>query len=125
MLEAFDFARREVQRLYDSENRLLTEHAMLDDNGDGEGSAEPALDNADGSLARTTFLAGGSATPTVVDDPELAALLEAKREIETSIEALRRRKDGMTTAEYERQLEALLVDLALKNREIREKGGTQ
>ena len=37
MLEAFVFARRETQREYDKEKQLSTEHALLDDNGDGEG----------------------------------------------------------------------------------------
>ena len=36
MLEAFTFARAEVGRVYERDNRLLTEHAMLDDDGDGD-----------------------------------------------------------------------------------------
>lgn len=125
MLEAFDFARREVERLYDAENRLLTEHALLDDNGDGEGSPEPDPQRTDGALARTTFLTGAPVTAVDTDDPALAGLLETKRRLETRIEELRGRKDAMSTEAYERQLEELLVDLALTNREIREKGGTR
>ena len=41
LLEAFNFARQEVARLYERDGLLLTEHAMLDDNGDGQGSDEP------------------------------------------------------------------------------------
>src|SRR5690606_22674944 len=59
MLEAFDFARREVEREYREAGNLLTEHALLDDDGDGKGSREPAARSGDGSLARTLFLAGG------------------------------------------------------------------
>ena len=40
LLEAFEFTRQEVERHYQDENLLLTEHAILDDDGDGRGSAE-------------------------------------------------------------------------------------
>ena len=36
MLEAFTYAREEVARWYREENLLLTEHALLEDSGDGE-----------------------------------------------------------------------------------------
>ena len=48
VLEAFDYARREVARAYDSEHHLLTEHAQLDDNGDKKGTAAPDAKSADG-----------------------------------------------------------------------------
>src|SRR4029450_11370062 len=51
VLEAFDYARREVARAYESENHLLTEHAQLDDNGDHKGTAAPDAKSADGALA--------------------------------------------------------------------------
>ena len=38
MLEAFQFAKAAVQRAYDKEGLLSTEHAVLDDNGDKVGS---------------------------------------------------------------------------------------
>ncbi len=120
ILEAFEFARREVARVYDAEQRLLTEHALLDDNGDGEGSTEPDAREADGAIARTIFLAGGGAAVAAAagDDPVLAALLEEKRQIEQRIAELRNRKDQMDPQEYENSLEDLIVELALKNREI-------
>ena len=122
VLEAFNFARREVARVYESDGLLLTEHALLDDDADGEGSAEPdPQGGGEGRLARTLFLTGGAAvgaqTPS---DPRLAALYEEKRALEEEIAALRQRKDELDTATYERELERLLVDLALKTREIRE-----
>ena len=52
MLEAFSYALREVQRQYESANLLMTEHAVLDDNGDGEGSRELDEPEGDGALAR-------------------------------------------------------------------------
>jgi hypothetical protein len=110
--------------VYEADNRLLTEHAILDDNADGEGSTEPTIDGPDGSLAATSFL--GVPRPTLVAgtaDSVLTALYEEKRVLEERIAALRTRSDQLEQAEYERRLEDLLVDLALKNREIREREG--
>lgn len=124
LLEAYSYARREVARVYEQDGRLLTEHALLDDNGDGVGSDEPGPGAADGALASTIYLAAGPATGlTEVSDPRLRPLYERKRALEADVAALRARKDEMDPAEYESQLERLLVQLALTNREIRELEG--
>ena len=124
ILEAFNYARREVARTYESDGRLLTEHAILDDNGDGEGSAEPDLQTADGGLARTLFLAAGpirrAAAAAAGSDPALRALYDERQALEERLEALKLLKDGMDLARYEQELETLLVALALKSRAIRE-----
>ena len=121
VLEAFGYALREVEREYEGDNQLLTEHAVLDDNGDGEGSREFGEAGSDGALARRIFLsaAGGAMAELATTDPILRALYEAKAEIEARIDALRAVKDQMPLERYEDQLEELLVELALKNREIR------
>lgn len=122
LLEAFDFARTEVARAYEQEKKLLSEHAVLDDNGDGQGSADPGTDKVDGRLASATFLGKGAALaggPPPGASPELRALYAQKQEIEKQIAALRAARDTMETGRYEQQLEKLLVDLALKNQEIR------
>ncbi len=126
VLEAFGYASREVERYYESDNRLATEHPLLDDNGDGEGSPEPGPDAADGSLARTLFLVGDQPTAdvTTVSDPRLAALYADKHQLEQRIDLLRAQKDSMEVEEYERQLEDLLIQLALKTREIRDLEGS-
>ena len=54
VLEAFTYARREVERFYEKGRRLLTEHAVLDDDGDGVGSADA------GSAERTGTEAGSA-----------------------------------------------------------------
>ena len=126
VLEAFDYARLEVAREYEEDGRLLTEHAMLDDNGDGEGSDEPDAKESDGALARRTFLSAAAAVAAVdaTDDPVLAALLVDKADIEQRIEALRLQKADLDPDVYDDRLEDLVVELALKSREIREHGGT-
>ena len=128
VLEAFDYARREVARAYESENHLLTEHAQLDDNGDKKGTAAPDAKSADGSLARRVFLGGraGSVTAAVhaaSNDPRVAALEREKDSIETKLDSLRRRKASMDSTAYEKALEGLLVQLAEKNKAIRDATG--
>ena len=122
--EAFEFARTEVTREYETSNLIATEHPVLDDNGDGEGSTE-LVDALDGTLARTMFLA---ADPTVAaaratDDPELRALLEQKADVEQRIEGLLALRDQIDQDRYENELEELLVELALINREIEARTG--
>ena len=119
LLEAFNFAAREVRRLYEQENRLLTEHALLDDNGDRSGSAEPGGSGKDGGVARSFFLTGGAATKAASTDPRAATLRKEKEELESKIEALKARKDAMDVKAYEAELERLLVDLASTTRALR------
>jgi hypothetical protein len=107
--EAFEYAKREVQRAYEKNQRLLTEHAVLDD-------------HAGGALARSLFLGSGSSAPAtarVSDDPELAELRRQRGDLETEIEALKARKESMAAARYDEELEELLVQLALKDAAIR------
>jgi hypothetical protein len=125
VLEAFNYARIETARRYESDERLLTEHAMLDDNGDGEGSTEPdpREEGSDGALARTLFLdrVGVMVAGHGAGDSVLVTLYNEKRGLEERIATLRNLKDQMEEAAYEAELEELLVELALKNRAIRER----
>jgi hypothetical protein len=120
LLEAFTYATREVRRIYEQDNRLLTEHALLDDNGDRTGSAEPGARGGDGGVARAFFLTGGAAATTITSsDPRAVALRKEKAELESKIEALKARKDAMDAKAYEAELERLLVDLAAATRALR------
>lgn len=111
VLEAFDYAVTEVERYYQSQNQLQTEHAVL--GGDRE-------------LARTFSLGGAAAAPVIAaDSPELRALLEQRQALESQIETLRGQKDEMEEDAYEAELERLLLDLARTTREIREMEGTE
>jgi hypothetical protein len=122
ILEAFNYARLELRRAYESDDRLLTEHAQLDDNGDGEGSAEPDPNLADGALARAFVLEGADPTSAAAtEDPELAALRSQQRELQQAIADLRARKEEQDPEVYERELERLLLELARVSRTIRER----
>ena len=118
MLEAFDYARREVRRSFESEKRLLTEHALLDDNGDGSGSLNPGESSEDGALAQRIFLqppwsAASGASAAVL------AMLQQKQQIEISIRELKLQRESLAAVNYYNQLEVLLVELALITRKIR------
>lgn len=124
MFEAFTYARRRVVESYEKEGQLLTEHAVLDDDGDGKGSEAPGQPGTDGVLARTLFMASDAGSRAALEasaDPALRALYEERRAIESRIAALKTSKDRTDPARYEQDLEQLLVELAKKSRAIREK----
>lgn len=127
LLEAFLYTRREVERLYENENEILTENAVLDDNGDGRPSHDAGLTEPDGPLAATFQLGGVSGTAAQVpDDPELARLYEERNAIQVRIDEVRAVRESMTEDQYLDAVEPFLLELALKNREIRalEGGGS-
>ena len=126
ILEAFTYARAKVVQSYEAEGLLATEHAILDDNGDGEGTDEPdplGADEADGMVARTMFFSNGvgrRADMAFPDDPELQVLYQQRAALEARVDELRRIRGGADPEQYQRELETLMVELALKSREIRE-----
>jgi hypothetical protein len=115
VLEAFDYARREVARGYETKHLLATEHALLDDDGDGKGSSTPGAAPGDGALARTVAF-GTAPLPT---DPKVAGLFAERRALEGQVDALRRRKTTMDSTAYERELERLLLEIATRSAAIR------
>ncbi len=112
--EAFRYATLSVERFYSEENRLATEHPQISDNGREKTGAAPEEMPV---LARLIHF---NAVPEIeTSDPVLRGLLEERRKLEEQIESLRLIKDAMPAADYDQQMEALLIELALKNREIR------
>jgi hypothetical protein len=99
-----------VKDEYAKSGHILTEHAVLDDGNEGK-------------LAATLYVAPDKSKAQIAAtaDPALRALLEEQAALNRQIEALRVRKDSMDPAEYDKQLEQLLTDLALKTREIRDR----
>jgi hypothetical protein len=121
LLEAYTYAALEVERWYNEQNRLLTEHAQLDDDGDGKAASRPDGRTGDGRLARTLVL-GGSPALTAAS-PELRALYQEKQQLEEKVATLRSMKANMEAALYERELEKLLVALAETSQRIRQLEG--
>ncbi|HEY9516291.1 MAG TPA: hypothetical protein VIQ74_11480 [Gemmatimonadaceae bacterium] len=125
LLEAFQYAHREVAREYEAANQLQTEHAVLDDDGDGKGTEAPGPRSSDGALAARLYLTGGTEATTVAtsNDPRVDGLLHHRDSLEAKIDALRRRKATMDSTAYERELETLLVDLATTTQAIKRSSG--
>jgi hypothetical protein len=121
--EAFETASAGVKGWFEDQGRLATERPMLDDDGDGigrEAEEQGASKGNDGVLARATYLQrDGSAAAT--SDAELAALLRQRADVQSRIERLRGDKASVPADQYERELEALLVELARLERQIRAK----
>lgn len=118
LLEAFTYARREVERVFEQGNRIATEHAVLDDDGDGVGHGDASEKGPDGPRARALFLEplGGA---TLAADPRAATLLAERRELEGRLEALRARRTTMSEDAYQQALEPLMVALAEKARALK------
>ena len=125
LLEAFIYAKQEVERHYEEQNEMLSEHAVLEDDGDGQASQDASLDGPDGLLAATfTFgLGTGVQEGGAVDDPVLAGLLAERDAIQQRIDELRVVRSALSEDEYLDRMEPLLVELALKNREIEAASG--
>ena len=124
VLEAFEYAVAQVARVYESDGRLQTEHALLDDNGDGEGTREPdplTTTATDGALARTMFISAGQGAGVagLPDDPALRALYQERLDLQEQVEALQATRGGTDETRYAAEMETLLVAMALKSREIR------
>jgi peptidase C13-like protein len=119
ILEAFNAAKRQVAEAYTREAIMVTEHAMLDDNGDGKGALEPAADGADGRIASIVSLGSAADVLPETADPKLRQLYAERRELEKRVETLKLLKGGMDPARYSAEIEKALTDLALKSQEIR------
>jgi len=119
VLEAFLMASRRVAEFYDTEGRLATEHALLDDNGDGLGTpadwfrgiraVKKAKEgaSADGLRAHQFHLVRSD------QEQKLSAEMRSRRDgLELAIARLRDTKNQMPEDDYYQQLEKLLLELA-------------
>jgi len=115
--EAFAAASASVRRHYQQRGQLSTERALLDDNGDGVGN-EVTAPGDDGSLAARTYLDETlpGALPT---DEVLLKLLQRKSTLEAELEELKIRRQFLTPAEYRKEFERLMIDLAQVSHDIR------
>jgi hypothetical protein len=119
VLEAFLSAAARTGEFYKTEGRLATEHALIDDNGDGFGTpadwfrgtraTKKSRDGAslDGMRARQFHLIRSEAEQKLT--PEQRA---RRDELELTIEKLRESKVKLGDENYYRQLETLLLELA-------------
>jgi hypothetical protein len=114
LLEAFLYAAKQAAQFYETEQRIATEHALIEDNGDGVGTRPEMFeavrakdDQADGARALQLAL--------VLNEQEmkLSDEVRAKRDVlEAQVRALAAKKAQMKDDDYYRELEALFVQIA-------------
>ena len=122
LLETFLLASHLTARFYEQDDRLATEHALLDDNGDGRGtpadffrgirvtkSAEEDL-SPDGLRAHQVILSRLSQRRILTQEQT-----ERHNQLEQQIEQLLQRKASLKEEDYFAQLETLLIELARLN----------
>ena len=102
VLEAYRYAKTAVARVYESTNRLQTEHAQISD-----------------SLLASTVAFGGAQASA---DPRIIALVAERQALEAELAVLRSNKATMDAAAYDKELERLLLAIAEKSQAIRAAG---
>jgi hypothetical protein len=118
IFEVFAATSLAVKQHYEQRGQLTTERAIIDDNGDGVGR-ESEAPGPDGGVARLLYLDAES--PAVANNPELAALVRRRRELEADAEALKLKKGSMPQPQWEAEYEKLMLELAKVSREIKTK----
>ncbi len=120
LLEAFLIASRRTAEFYKIEGRIATEHALLDDNGDGLGTPadwfrglratkkpQNSAATVDGSLARQIHLVSNQEERTLTPEQRVQC-----NELERAVFLLRDKKPQLPEDQYYRELETLLLKLA-------------
>ncbi|MEP3482740.1 MAG: hypothetical protein ABJZ55_26080 [Fuerstiella sp.] len=117
--EAWLVAASDTAAFYESEGRLATEHALLDDNGDEAGSATTTYqdgrlrknlkepEKVDGQTARKWHLVRSPEEQLLTSDQR-----QQRDDLEAKLEELRKRKTTLTETQYFNQLEGIMLPLA-------------
>lgn len=116
VLEAFQFAKARVDSYFRDNGILASEHAALDDSGDGVFSVSPDR-RGDGRLAEIAYLDVSTSVATDLS-PAAAELRSRMSNLERDIFLLRANKSALGESEYWQQLEPLLIELAKVTREF-------
>lgn len=117
-LEAFQYADRKTASFYESQKRLATEHAVLEDTGKNEPVRAPSVENGEGLLVSSFTLVRLGAAQKAANDPAKRALLAKKEELEREIDILKYEKAAMSEEDYKKQLTSTLVELARVQEEL-------
>lgn len=117
-LEAFRYADQKTANFYQTQQRLATEHAVLEDTGKGEGVRVPSAENGEGLLASAFPLLRLGAAATAARSPEKLKLLARKEELENQIDQLKYQKAAIPADVYKKQLGELLLELAKTQEEL-------
>jgi len=117
--EAFTYASAGVRQWFEQKGQLPTERPLLDDTGAGVGR-EALNPGTDGAVARVTYLQPDAAL-ALPADTAVAVLVKRRAELETQLEELKARKESTPPAQYDADLEKLLIEIARVSVQIRTK----
>ena len=126
MLEAFQFAGVNVEKWYTEQSRVPTEHAVLDDNGDGVFSGAPNPLEDEGRLAQIAYLdlisarLLGDGDAATAETEAIRDLTAKMRELERAVFLWRNRKAELPQEVYQQEMEGLLIALARVSKELRD-----
>jgi hypothetical protein len=115
LLEAFRHASKATATFYDNDGRLATEHALLEDNGDGVGTRGEVFE-ADAAIAPDTVLDGARAAQLVLvlsaDEQQLTDSQRSTRDtLERELKTLKEQRTKLKEDDYYAKLESLLRKL--------------
>ncbi len=112
VLEAFRHGSRLTSEFYEKEERIATEHALLEDDGDGTGTRAEVFSTAPAE-AKDGHRAGQVALILSEDERRLTDAQRARRdELEQHLDALKAKRTQMTESAYYQSLEKLLRELS-------------
>lgn len=111
-LEAYVYADRKTAGFYESQKRLATEHAVIEDTGKKEAVRAASADNGEGLLAANYVILRIGSAQKAANDPAKRALLDKKEELERKIDLLKYQKAAMSADDYKKQLTDALLELA-------------
>ena len=117
-LEAYRYADRRTTGFYETQKRLATEHAVLEDTGKGEAVRVPSAENGQGLLAGRFALVRIGSAQRAAADPAKRGLLEKKEILEREIDKLKYEKAAMPYETYRKRLSELLLELARTQEEL-------
>lgn len=115
ILEAFIFASKQTSQFYEENRRMLTEHAALEDTGDGVGIQASQFEGLKSkSSSREGFRSKGEyLIPPEEETGFSQEWLFERDELEKKLLTLKELKNTLSSEEYSARLEKILIDLAL------------
>ncbi len=117
-LEAFRYAQTKVAKFFETQNRLATEHAVIEDTGKGDGVKDPSAENGEGLAANRFVLVHLGTSAVVAKDPAKQKLMKHLEDLDAQLDELKYEKASKDPQEYRRELQQLMIDRAQTQQEL-------
>lgn len=117
LLEAFLFSSHQVVEFYEKEGRIATEHAVLDDNGDGAATRSEVFHGVEPTLAPEGSKPDGDRARQLTlvlseDEQKLSPEIRVRRDgLEAKLRALKRKRSEMQEDAFFTEAEKILREL--------------